>query len=196
MNEAPAQHQDLDAVLAAAWALLARGVRDRRAPAHTPTLATLDPAGLPSLRTVVLRAVDAQRRCLLVHTDQRSSKVADIDRCPAGMVHVYEPALKIQLRLQCHLQVHVDDALATERWAATPARSRECYQVTAAPGTIIAGPEEVVFDAAASADGAAHFCVISATVQRLEWLYLAEAGHRRAAFSWEDDTPLAHWLVP
>ena len=33
---------DLDAVLDAVWTLLVRGVHDRRVPAHTPTVATVD----------------------------------------------------------------------------------------------------------------------------------------------------------
>ena len=200
MEREPEHDGDLDAVLAAAWRLLARGVRDRHAPAHTPALATLTAAGTPTVRTVVLRGCDPARRQLVIHTDRRSGKVAEIAACPAGMVHVYEPARKLQLRLTCHLQVHMDDALAGERWAGSRPRSRECYQVTAAPGSALADPAATVFDAAATRDGAEHFAVVSARVDALEWLYLAEAGHRRARFTWHGDEAgaacEATWLVP
>ena len=69
---------DLDDVLAESFRLLARGVADRRSPFHTPTLASLNADGAPSLRTVVLRGFDPARRELRVHTDARSAKLAEL----------------------------------------------------------------------------------------------------------------------
>ena len=75
-------YDDLDGSCAHAWALLARGVKDRRSPFHTPGLATVSPEELPEIRTVVLRGCDPQTRNLRFHTDTRSAKIADMQKQP------------------------------------------------------------------------------------------------------------------
>lgn len=193
--ELPDFYNDLDLTLRAAWSLLGRGAKDRKAPAHTPVLATLRD-GMPQLRTVVLRGCDRETRRLRFHTDQRSHKVAEIEANPAGAVHVYDPKQKIQLRLDCQLSVHIGDELAQEAWAATRDFSRICYQVMQGPGEAVSDPREVPFSADQSNEGWDHFAVISALVTRIEWLYLAHQGHRRAEFVWQDGDWQGRWLVP
>jgi pyridoxamine 5'-phosphate oxidase len=191
----PDFYSDLNGTLRAAWSLLGRGAKDRKAPAHTPVLATMS-AGRPQVRTVVLRGCDREARCLRFHTDQRSGKVAEIEAQPAGAVHVYDPKQKIQLRLDCQLSVHIGDDLAREAWAATRDFSRICYQVMQGPGQAVSDPREVPFSSDDSNEGWENFAVISALVTRIEWLYLAHQGHRRAEFVWLDGDWQARWLVP
>jgi len=193
--ELPSFYNDLDETLRAAWALLGRGAKDRKAPAHTPVLAT-NGADAPRVRTVVLRGCDREARTLHFHTDRRSAKVPEIEADPAGAVLVYDPKQKIQLRLDCRLSVHSDDEIAREAWAATRDFSRICYQVMRAPGEVVGDPAAVPFSAEDSHDGADHFAVIVAEVTRVEWLYLAAHGHRRAEFVWQDGTWQSRWLVP
>ncbi len=191
----PDFYNDLDLSLRAAWSILGRGANDRKAPAHTPVLATLRD-GIPHVRTVVLRGCDRDARRLRFHTDRRSPKVAEIEANPAGAVHVYDPKQKIQLRLDCQLSVHIGDELAQEAWAATRDFSRICYQVMQGPGEAVSDPREVPFSANESNEGWDHFAVISALVTRMEWLYLAHQGHRRAEFRWQDGDRHGRWLVP
>ena len=191
----PDFYADLDLTLRAAWSLLGRGAKDRKAPAHTPVLATLRD-GMPQLRTVVLRGCERETRRLRFHTDRRSPKVAEIEANPAGAVHVYDPKQKIQLRLDCQLSVHIGDDLAREAWAATRDFSRICYQVMQGPGEAVSDPREVPFSSDASNEGWDHFAVISALVTRIEWLYLAHQGHRRAEFRWQDGDWHGRWLIP
>ncbi len=193
--ELPDYYDDLDLTLRAAWSLLGRGAKDRKAPAHTPVLAT-NGAGAPSVRTVVLRGCDREARRLRFHTDRRSHKVAEIEANPAGAVHVYDPKQKIQLRLDCELSLHIGDELARDAWAATREFSRICYQVMQGPGAAVRNPREVPFSADASSEGWDNFAVISALVTRMEWLYLAHQGHRRAEFTWRDGGWQGRWLVP
>lgn len=54
----------------------------------------------------------------------------------------------------------------------------------------------MVVSAEATADGAAHFAVLAARVARLEFLYLAHQGHRRARFTWNGGAWQGEWLVP
>jgi hypothetical protein len=191
----PEFYNDLDLTQRAAWDLLGRGAKDRKAPAHTPVLATNGNAA-PNLRTVVLRGCDRETGRLRFHTDQRSHKVAEIEAHPAGAVHVYDPKQKVQLRLDCQLSVHIGDELAREAWAATRDFSRICYQVMQGPGEAVSDPREVPFSSDESNEGWDHFAVISALVTRMEWLYLAHQGHRRAEFVRLDGAWQGRWLVP
>lgn len=187
---------DLGNVLTLAWAMLARGAKDRRTPAHTPVLATVDEQGRPRMRTVVLRACDEERRMLRFHTDIRSRKIADIAHSPEGAVHIYDPGRKMQLRLACVLEVHPDGPENEAAWAASTDLARTCYQVTGAPGSPVSLPAEVHFDPEAAGGGRGNFAILLARIQEIEWLYLHIDGHRRARFAPDGGAWQGQWLTP
>lgn len=192
----PDFYDDLNASLATAWRLLADGVADLRAPARTPTLATTGRDGAPELRTVVLRACDAERRNLAFHTDSRSAKVAEIEAGSRVGLHVYDPAWRIQLRLRCKATLHRRDAVAAGHWAETPPTSRIAYQIVDVPGARLGAPGDAVFSASATGDGADNFIAVRLAVREIEWLYLHDAGHRRALFRWLGEDWSGTWLAP
>ena len=75
--------------------------------------------------------------------------------------------------------------------------SRDCYRQTLAPGTRVESPQDISIDADMDADDAYdNFAVVTATIQHLEWLYLAVAGHRRAVFDWRNGSETRAWLAP
>lgn len=177
-----------------AFRRLARGVADRRSAFHTPTLATIGADGAPEARTLVLRGFDAATRTLRLHTDARSGKVADLAADPRCALHLYDPGAKLQLRIAGRAAVHGGDAVAEAAWAGSREFSRMCYAIEPAPGTPVAEPPAAPRDAEA---GQAVFRVILLRFDRLEWLELAAAGHRRARFAWDDAGALTStWLVP
>lgn len=201
----PLFYDDLDLTLAEAFALWSRGVKDRRSAFHTPTLATIGRDGRPRARIVVLRAFAPSQRLLRVHTDARSDKADEIAAEARVALLGYDAAAKIQIRLEGRARLHRDDAIADAAWAASRPQSRACYGTAPAPGTAIgegggfALPAEG--DDAALAAGRAHFTAIEIRFSRLEWLYLAQSGHRRALFRWEEagadeSRPQAGWLAP
>lgn len=195
----PSWYDDLDGSLDEAWRLISRGVKDRRSPFHTPTVATRGLDGSPSVRTVVLRAASRADGFVRFHTDQRSSKVAELDADNRLAIHFYDPGSKVQVRLSGRATVHRDTAMAQEAWVATRLFSRECYRVTKAPGANVDDPAAVVFDApgADGEGGRDAFCAVVLSVESLEWLYLAAQGHRRARFLRDTDaTWYGNWLVP
>lgn len=192
----PAFYDDLDASLSAAWDLLIRGARDRHLLAHTPTVATIDAAGLATVRSVVLRDCDPDSRALVFYTDRRAAKFEHLRQQPLAAVHLYEPAENIQLRLRCRVSLHTDDDVMLERWATTPQTSRASYHVVQDPGTRLAHPYAIEHSARLSNDGVANYAVARAVVDELEWLYLSVAGHRRARYSWINGEFAASWLVP
>lgn len=183
---------DLEATRQTAFALLARGVADRRSPFHTPVLGTVGHDGQPRLRTLVLRGFDAPTRTLRLHTDRRAGKVADIAAEPRVSLLGYDPGQRVQMRVEGRASLHFEDAVADAGWAASRDFSRMCYAIEPAPGEAIAAPPPAPLDPAA---GRANFAVILLCFNRLEWLWLAAGGHQRALFTW-GDTPQAAWLVP
>ena len=194
MRPLPAHAGDLAEVLAEAGRLLARGVADRRSPFHTPTLATIAADGTPSLRTLVLRGFDAAARHIRLHTDQRAGKWAELRADPRAALHVYDPGEQVQLRLAGRATLHRADSLATTAWEGSRPASRACYAIEPGPGTPAPSPPAAP---AQDDSGWPHFGVIGFAYHRLEWLWLYNAGHRRARFDWpEEGAPNATWLVP
>jgi 3-hydroxyisobutyrate dehydrogenase len=186
-------YDDLAASCAYGWSMLARGVKDRKSAFHTPSIATITDEGAPSVRTVVLRGCDMAAKTLRFHTDTRSGKIAELTQNPQAALHFYDANAKIQLRLAAKLET-ASGATYDAAWANTRPMSRECYQVTQSPGSLIDDPYQVAFDAATTQDGEAHFVPVVAHILKMEWLYLAARGHRRALFDFEQDTQ--NWLVP
>lgn len=190
----PAFADDLTASKQEAFRLLADAVPNRRSPFHTPTIASLDDAGGPSLRTVVLRGFDAEARSLRFHTDRRSDKARGIARDPRVMMHFYDAALHIQLRVAGRAVLHLEDAVADAAWEGSRSSSRMCYAAPDASGAIVPGPPAAPTD---SEIGRPHFAAVIIGFHRLEWLWLAAAGHQRARFIWDEAGILtADWIAP
>lgn len=186
----------LDYVLDEIWDMFEQGVRVRCAPAHTPTLATCR-EGLPTLRTVVLRGVVRKSRMLLIHTDRRSGKFAELAKEPRCSLHVYDPGRKVQLRIEARATLHVDDAVADAQWAQTRPMSRVGYGGPVAPGVAVSQPEDATagLETVPDALRRERFAVVALHVASIDWLMLGSRGHRRARFDF-GATRQAIWLAP
>jgi len=90
-------------------------------PFHWPVLGTTAKEGC-SLRTVILRQVNAPDRILVCHTDARSAKVQEILNCSQASWIFYHPKKKIQVRISGHATLHVYDPAADRQWADTSVR--------------------------------------------------------------------------
>ena len=174
------------------------GVTDRRSAFHTPMVATVSEDGSPALRTVVLRAADADKRTLRFHTDARSAKFGELWAAPRVALGFYDPVTKVQLRVDGTATLHTYDALGLDAWRGTRPMSRACYRILPAPGSKIGDPRrvEAVEGEGHSDAGADNFAAVLVAVDRLEWLYLAARGHRRARFTWDEESMEVVWLVP
>jgi hypothetical protein len=136
-----------------------------------------------------------------VHTDTRSEKAAQILADPRVEICAYDPRAKIQLRLRGLATLHRDGAVAEAAWAATGPGSRVCYRAALGPGTPVAQPADAdpAPDARAPADadrGRDVFAAVTVAVERIDWLYLAARGHRRAGFAWTGTAWQGRWLAP
>ena len=188
----------LEKTLIDAWNALSNAARDRHSTFHLAKIATVTPDGRPTQRTVVLRDANADTRELRFHTDTRSDKVAEISNNPAVSLISYDPATKVQIRIDGHATVHVDDDIASAAWSATQDFSKACYLAPDAPGTNVESPPAApVYKPDADHAAYEHFCAVTINVERLEWLHLAAQGHKRAMYEWrDDDTPVMSWISP
>ena len=193
----PKHYTDLDSVLSTAWRLLSRGARDTKFDGHIVHVATVTGEGFPTIRSVVLRGFDQRTRTLRFHTDSRSRKSSEVFERPQIAAHLYAKRQKIQLRMLCRATLHHRDTASSAAWRSMQEMSRRCYHQVQPPGTVLEAPTMVTSESDLDADRAYdNFAVVAATIQKLEWLYLSAAGHRRALFDWRNGKETATWLAP
>ena len=178
---------DLPAIRARVWEALGDGAAGRNGFSKL-TLGTIGPGG-PRQRMVVLR--NAGDWDVRIWTDRRSAKCAEIAADPRVVLSGWDSALSLQLILTGRARVLTDDPEVSAAWSRVTRHQNRDYGATA-PGTVLDRPEDVVPPETPAAAEAA-FAVIAVTVERVEWLQIARAGHRRARISAEGG---AVWLAP
>ena len=189
-------------ILAHAWTLLVRGGADRKSPLHTPVIASVDAAGLPQARVMVLRKADPAAATLRLHTDARSPKVAQLDGKPVAVLG-YHAGEQVQLRLTGTARVLTDDAVVEGIWNQSTLFARRCYLAQNAPGTPLPEPasglpawiEGQQPTAEQIAPARPNFATLWIEVTAIDWLHLANSGHRRAVFR-ASDSWAGEWLAP
>ena len=209
MTELPSQpacYDDLGLSFEEAWNLVEAGSTDRHLPAHTPTVGTVDETGAPQLRIMILRDASRIARTLRFHTDLRSIKAAQVRNNGATSVLFYDMSAKLQIRMSGQTQLLPIGDVADAAWSNSTPFARRCYMAEAAPGLPIAGPSSGLPewiqgkkpDEAQLADYRPNFATMLVEIQSVEWLYLANAGHRRACWQWQDAQKSwqGTWLVP
>jgi pyridoxamine 5'-phosphate oxidase len=196
----PIPRDDLAAIAADLWVRLGQGKTDRNAPFHTPVVGTAD----GEMRVMVLRHVDARAGVLRFHTDIRSPKAAAVGGGAPVSLLFYDAAAKLQLRCSGIGTVVKDGPVADAAWGASAPSSRRCYLAALGPSSSAAQPtsglpaafEDRLPTLAESEAGRGNFAVLLVTLTRIDWLYLAHDGHRRALFQRSGDQWAGGWLVP
>ncbi|RKR85522.1 pyridoxine/pyridoxamine 5'-phosphate oxidase [Mucilaginibacter gracilis] len=181
------------------WAKLLYGSIMADNALHTGTVGTLGTNGI-NLRTVVLRAIDPDKKQVIFYTDKRSAKMADIAEHPQLSWLFYDAAEKIQIRLSGQAVVHHNDDIALYHWENVSKAGRKSYMAIPAPSTGIAnasnGLEYLAGNDVYTVTGYHNYAVIITCVNFIEWLSLKPTGHRRAQFKFTDDSWKGQWLVP
>jgi 3-hydroxyisobutyrate dehydrogenase len=183
------------------WIKLVNGATKNRSPFHTPCVATLNNEAV-SMRTVVLRKALPLSRELRFHTDIRSNKWKELQKNDCISALFYDASTRVQIRVKGKAILHFNDAMASEAWQKTTLSSRRCYLTQASPSSFSATPtsglseeiEQENFTLADSEAGAKYFGIISIQVESMEWLWLNNAGHRRAFFDYVNDS--YQWMIP
>lgn len=182
------------AIEADVWTRLAAGQKDRAHPFYLPAVAVTGLDGRPTVRTVVLRHVDRAAGLLSFQTDRRSPKCAAIGVQPVVAWLFYDAAARIQLRISTTADIHTDDNIADEAWAAVPLANQSNYRTEHAPGTVI--PTVYRSSSQWRAEGRENFAVVNCAVQEVDWLMLHPDGHRRLRVIYGDLGPAYEWLAP
>ena len=178
-----------DEILAWIWRSLSSAVNDASHPYRLPAVATMSPPEGPAVRTVVLRAVNAEQRTLEFHTDRRSAKVAELQAEDRLAWHFWDPVRQIQLRMRSRASLHVADVIAEARWATCPASKRLAYARETPPGAVLAEMQWI--DAAAEGTdeaverGWTNFAVVIGVVEQIDFYEIRGTSQRRASFTRE-----------
>jgi len=118
----------------------------------------------------------------------------------------YHPQAKVQLRLSGIGSVQTTGPEADAAWQQASLYGQRCYLADPAPGSPVDAPTSGLDPGIEGqkptpeqvAPARAHFAILLVEVQKIEWLYLAHGGHRRAIFDWNRATSHwdGRWLVP
>lgn len=187
----------LAALLAGIWERLEIGAERRDDPWHLAALATVD-GTRPAVRTIVLRAADAQRRALVFYSDARANKIEQLQAQPRVEWLFYDPAERIQLRARAVAVVHHQNAVAEEIWRARPDLNYLRYLSPLPPGTGLPAflPPQVEVESEHEL-AFRNFAVVITTVERFDWLaLLPDDTHKRAEFVWNGQDYESRWMVP
>ena len=178
----------LDQIESRLWLEMSQACADKSHPWRTPVLATVSGEAADA-RTVVVREVDVRQRQLLIYSDERAGKVAQLLHHANGTVVMWSPALGWQLRLRVRLSLETTGLSASSRWARIKlSPAAQDYLSPLAPGTPLT-QEHAQRDATVERQ---YFSVICADVTSIDWLELHAQGHRRALFESGGRT----WLQP
>jgi pyridoxamine 5'-phosphate oxidase len=195
----------LPEILAECWQLLVRGGADRRSPLHTPSVVSIDADGAPDARIMVLRKADPAASTLRFHTDARSPKCDALNGQRIAVLG-YHPGQAVQLRLNGRAEVLTEGEEVDSAWARSTPFARRCYLAQHPPGTPLRGPGSGLPEALEGLKPSeeqliparAHFALLVMTVDSIDWLHLAQGGHRRVLFMRDgaESGWVAEWVVP
>ena len=193
-DKLPNLYKNIDETLESAKLILSEAVSNTQTLFHTPVVSTIHENKIVS-RVMVLREFNFDNKILRFHTDNRAAKIDNITKNSSSTVIGYDPDLKIQIKMQGHTEVHIDDEVAKMAWNESTPRSKKCYSVKGGSTKEIEDPQDYDIQDFIVEDGYKNFAVLIFKFQSLEFLYLKSSGHRRAIHKW-DDNQTSTWLVP
>ena len=202
-EEDPRFYNNKDLILDEIWALLSKGVTDRKEDFRLPVVVLNSKQG-PNARIVVLRGAFQDRNVLRFHTDIRSEKIRFIKNNNQIYFLFYNKEKKIQVRATGTANILCNNDVTKEVWERTQIISRKCYLATNAPGTASEDPTSGMpkqYDGKnipkeVSENGYENFSIVESKINSFEWLYLASKGHRRAKIELTETGSKAHWVTP
>ena len=191
--------KSLDDIRTNIWKALAAGAGPQRTPLTMWQAATNGigaAAGMPQVRTVVLRDADQQGGTVSFHTDMRSAKVAELRADPRIAMTGLDLDNFVQIRLEGRTRICADEAERRAVWNAARPHTLILYRTPFAPGTPLDTPQTGHVQESGGDDGYANFCVIRVVLDKLEYLDISREGHQRAVFLRKGDDWRGAWIAP
>ena len=186
------------------WLNLIKGSRERHHEYHNAVFSSVDLKQNPSIRTVIIRGADKEKKILTFHADIRSTKIKEIKKNKNCMLLFYSKQIKQQLRIKITSKLNYKNDIAKKAWGETHLMSRKCYLSTFSPGSRVNEPSDgipneltgIEPDVKISELGFEKFVVVENYIYSLECLNLSSQGHRRLLFNWENNKLNYQWLIP
>jgi len=199
----PDYYNSLDKTYIKILDLLENGLLNRDSSFHIPVVISGENNNFDG-RIVVLRGFDKTKKSLFFHSDIRSKKIKKFQINPKAYFLFYDKKEKIQLRVSSNIKIHYQNKQSENSWKKTAHMSRQCYLGDRAPGSsasdATSGLTEDIDNSKYTIEdseiGYKNFCVIEALITKIEWLYLASKGHRRAIFTLKNNQVDKKWLIP
>lgn len=171
---------------------LQKGPSAKRHPFRFAVLSTIGREG-PSSRWVVYRKYTDDSK-LLIYTDARSEKCADLERNPNGNLLLYHDRQKLQIRIKTEATLHQQDELTAKYWPGVKGSNPNDYLSNQPPGKAI-DDIEPGFERDAGLDDK-YFTIIELDPKKMDVLQLNGDRHIRAEFEKQKDQWNSTFLVP
>lgn len=169
---------------------LQNGVSKKGHPFRYGTLGTVSLAGMPEIRTVVLRQVTHDFK-LRIYTDSRSKKIEHLLQHPRASLLFYHPKKLLQIQVAGAATIITDPTELQRYYSGVQPASKKDYTTVAAPGMPISNP-----DAVAYLKDTHYFTIIEIAPIALEFLQLKRPNHIRIAFDKKESNWEGQFINP
>lgn len=181
----------LEGELESFWTQLSRATCDGKHSFRKLWLATVDDAGFPQVRLVVLRRFEKASREFEIYTDPRTPKWAELRQRPIAQVNFWDAKASLQVRCDCGVELIESGAHWEQARKSLPEHVAGDYAAVEVPGDEIGEPEE-----GWRVGEEWSFGIVRLRIQKMDWLKLSREGHRRARFDWTGGAFRGTWVQP
>ena len=188
-------NQNLTTILDNIWKHLIQSIDDLANPWRLPAIGTQGTNG-PTVRTMVLRSVDLQKRTLSVYTDIRSEKIPNFRKDPRIALLFYNDKTKQQVRAHGRSTIQHNNKTTELAWNKIELKNQYDYSAILPPGSKINPPSINQIDKINLTNAYLNFAIIECNITKIDWLQLSSNGHNRALFNWSGDTSIKNWATP
>jgi pyridoxamine 5'-phosphate oxidase len=172
-----------------AWAQIEAAVTNATHPYRTTCLATVDSAGRPENRMVVIRGASHQHRRLTVYSDGAALKCRAIESVPTAAFCFWDAKSRTQVRMIGAVRLVKGEALNLD-WNTQGPSQKDLYRIAPKPGTVI--PNANAYDFGSQT----RFTRFDCSVQSVDILSLSKPNHTRLHAKWSQDQWLLNWVTP
>ncbi len=170
---------------------------DNKVTARFFQLATVDQDQTPAVRTVVFRGFLENTNNIIIHTDLRSEKIAQLEKNDKAQLCWYFVTTREQFRISGKVECvahntgnEEHERLLTQQWNALSASAKSSYEWDM-PGVALC-PSQTQLDSTQPNNPVSvseHFALLLFVPSHIDHLQLATTPHHRRLYHWQDQ----HW---
>ncbi|MEN7549923.1 pyridoxamine 5'-phosphate oxidase family protein [Rapidithrix thailandica] len=176
------------------WDSLKDSLKEFQNPLHLPVFGTISSRQVPSLRKVVLREVNIEKRFLVFYSDYRTSKIQELKVAPRVCWLFYEPEKERQYRVYGDTKVYHTNEVACKYWKKLSYQDQKEYHLRSTPGTTY--PKDKLEIETDSQEAYQNFCVVITQIDEVDYLELGVEEHFRYLCTYQQQEWVGKRLVP